>query len=298
MNAMAGAPDGGWGADERLLREDGDAELGAPELAAPELAAPDPPAWDPPARDPLELIARRASAPGVAPCPFGRCDGSGFVIDEQTNTASDCRCRAGRIAELRTARLEGRLPRRYQGVSFERPPVPEIARVAPDQVQLVRRYVRDIEANLDAGRGLWLMGEVGTGKTTLAMIVSKAAIDARRSVAIYSLPRLLNVIRDAMETESRISGFLEQLAGVDLLHVDDLGAENTTEWVLEQLYLIVNRRYEDERAIVLTTNLAYEDLHAQIGERTVSRLVGICGDPIPLWGDDERRRFRSAQPPA
>jgi len=214
------------------------------------------------------------------------------VIDEQANTASDCECRAGRIAKLRTAGLEGRVPKRYRGVSFERPPVPEIARVAPDQVQAVRRYVRDIETNLDAGQGLWLMGDVGTGKTTLAMIVSKAALDAGRSVAIYSLPRLLNLIRGAIETEAGMVGFLERLAAVDLLHIDDLGAENTTEWVLEQLYSIVNTRYEDQRAMIVTTNLRYEELVEQLGERTVSRLVGICGNGLPLYGEDDRRSLR------
>jgi len=229
------------------------------------------------------------------PCPLGLCDGSGFIVDEASNTASDCRCRAGRISKLRTAGMEGRVPKRYRGVSFDRPPVPEIARVAPEQVQAVRRYVRDIDANLDAGHGLWLMGDVGTGKTTLAMIVSKAALDAGRSVAIYSLPRLLNLIRGAIETEDGMVGFLERLAAVDLLHIDDLGVENTTEWVLEQLYSIVNTRYEDERAMIVTTNLRYEELIAQLGERTVSRLVAICGNGLPLYGEDDRRSLRDAR---
>jgi len=229
------------------------------------------------------------------PCALGLCDGSGFIVDEQSNTASDCGCRAGRISKLRTAGMEGRVPRRYRGVSFDRPPVPEIARVAPEQVQAVRRYVGEIEANLDAGNGLWLMGDVGTGKTTLAMIVSKAALDAGRSVAIYSLPRLLNLIRGAIETEAGMVGFLERLAAVDLLHIDDLGVENTTEWVLEQLYSIVNTRYEDERAMIVTTNLRYEELIAQLGERTVSRLVAICGNGLPLYGEDDRRSLRDAR---
>ena len=228
------------------------------------------------------------AASGGEACPLGLCDGSGFLVEEATNTASDCRCRSGRIAKLRTAGMEGRVPKRYRGVSFERPPVPEIARRAPEQVHAVRRYVRDIEPNLDAGHGLWLMGDVGTGKTTLAMIVSKAALDAGRSVAIYSLPRLLNLIRGAIETEAGMVGFLERLAAVDLLHIDDLGVENTTEWVLEQLYSIVNTRYEDERAMIVTTNLMYEDLVGQLGERTVSRLVAICGNGLPLYGDDDR----------
>jgi DNA replication protein DnaC len=174
-------------------------------------------------------------------------------------------------------------------VSFDRPPVPEISRVAPDQVNEVRRYVRNVDSNIDAGRGLWLMGEVGTGKTTLAMIVSKAALDAGRSVAIYSLPRLLNLMRSAIATEAGMIGFLERLTAVDLLHIDDLGAESTTEWVLEQLYSIINSRYEDERAMILTSNLTYDDLVVQLGARTVSRLVAICGNFLPLYGQDDRR---------
>ncbi|HEY1449534.1 MAG TPA: ATP-binding protein [Solirubrobacteraceae bacterium] len=226
------------------------------------------------------------------PCPLGLCDGSGFIVDESSNTASDCGCRAGRIAKRRIASLEGRVPRHYQGVSFDRPPVPEIARVAPDVVQEVRRYVRDIDARLDAGQGLWLMGDVGTGKTTLAMIVSMAALDAGRTVAIYSLPRLLNLVRDAIDSEGGMVAFLDRLAAVDLLHIDDLGAENTTDWVLEQLYSIVNTRYEDERAMIVTTNKNYEELIEQLGERTVSRLVAICGNGLPLYGEDDRRSLR------
>jgi len=63
-----------------------------------------------------------------------------------------------------------------------------MARSAPDQIRSVRRYVQGIEENLDRGRGLWIQGDVGTGKTTLAMLVSKAALDAGRSVAILLAP--------------------------------------------------------------------------------------------------------------
>jgi DNA replication protein DnaC len=227
------------------------------------------------------------------PCPFEMCDGTGFVVDEATNSASDCRCRAARIARVRAARLEGRIPRRYQGVSFDRPPVSDIARTAPDQIQSIRRYVRAIEQNLDSGRGLWLMGDVGTGKTTLAMLVSKAALDAGRSVAIYSLPRLLNLLRESMDSDEGMLDFMDRLTAVDLLHLDDLGAENQTDWVLEQLYSIVNARYEAERAIVATTNLMPDELSERLGSRTVSRLVEICGDLIPLFGEDKRREFRT-----
>jgi DNA replication protein DnaC len=245
------------------------------------------------APEPLEFTARRGSAAGDG-CPLGVCDGSGFIVDEATNTAIDCACRAARIAAARTARLEGRIPKLYRGVSFDRPPISDMARTAPDQIRSVRRYVQAIDANIDGGRGLWIQGSVGTGKTTLAMLVSKAALDAGRSVAIYSLPRLLNLLRESMESDGGLLDLLDRLTAVDLLHIDDLGAENRTDWVLEQLYSIVNARYESERAIVATTNLMPDELAERLGARTVSRLVEICGDLIPLGGQDMRREYRAA----
>ena len=226
-------------------------------------------------------------------CPHGICDGTGFVIDEATNTASPCRCRPQRIGRARARSLSAVIPKRFRGVSFDRAPVVDME---PAIVREVRRFVDDIEENLDAGRGLWFMGDVGTGKTTLAMLVSKAALDAGRSVAIYSLPRLLAEIRKTFDEESERSylEMMDRLTGVDLLHVDDLGAERTSEWVLEQLYAIVNARYEDQRAVVVTTNLQPDDLREQITPRTVSRLVEICGDPLPLYGRDRRMEVRSA----
>jgi DNA replication protein DnaC len=244
--------------------------------------------------DPEQLVVRaRISAPSAAEeCPLGICDGSGFAIDEATNTACDCDCRAARIAGARTRGLAGRIPTRYRGVSFDRPPISDIARIAPDQIRSVRLYVQSIEQNIDAGRGLWIQGDVGTGKTTLAMLVSKAALDAGRSVAIYSLPRLLNLLRESMDSDAGMLDFMDRLTAVDLLHIDDLGAENRTDWVLEQLYSIVNSRYEAERPIIATTNVMPDQLSERLGARTVSRLVEICGDLIPLYGEDKRREFR------
>jgi DNA replication protein DnaC len=240
----------------------------------------------------LQLLDTPAAVRGA--CPLGSCDGSGFITDEQTNTARDCACRAGRIASAKTRSLAARIPRRYRGVSFERPPVSDIARSAPDQVASVRRYVSGIEDNLDRGAGLWILGDVGTGKTTLAMLVSKAALQAGRSVAIYSLPRLLHLLREAIDSPGGTLELLDRLTAVDLLHLDDLGAENRTDWVLEQLYSIVNARYEAERAIIATSNLMPDKLAELLGARTVSRLEEICGDVIPLFGGDKRPEFRPA----
>ena len=219
-------------------------------------------------------------------CPLGVCDGSGWVVDADANTARPCRCRAQLISRRKARQLSAVIPRKYKDVSFDRNPVAQM----PDAVvRPVRAYVRNVDANLDEGRGLWLFGEVGTGKTTLAMLVAKAALEAGRSVAIYSMPRLLNEIRRTYD-EGADSSYIElhdRLAEVDLLHLDDVGAEKTSPWVLEQLYAIVNARYEAQRSMTITTNLGLEELVEQIGDRTVSRLKEMC-ELLPLHGRDQR----------
>jgi DNA replication protein DnaC len=224
-------------------------------------------------------------------CPFEICDGGGMLFDEATNTAYNCKCRPQLIARRQSRSLSAVIPKRYRDASFDRAPVTEID---PTIVSATRRFAGAIDDRLDGGRGLWFMGPVGTGKTTLAMLVSKAAIAAGRSVAIYSLPRLLNEIRDTYRADRSHVDLLDRLTGVDLLHIDDVGAERTNDWVLEELYSIVNARYEYCRSIVITTNiLDREALCQQITERTVSRLGEMC-DELPIIGHDRRMEARTA----
>jgi DNA replication protein DnaC len=227
----------------------------------------------------------------VSACPDKRCDGSGFLYDEENRRAYACSCRPQRLARKRAAAVAGRLPRRFREIGFDREPVLSIERANPHVVREVRTYSAAISARLAEGRGIWFTGDVGTGKTTLAMLVSKAAMEADHTVAIYSLPRLLAMLRDTYDeaSEYTLSDLIDRLCVVDLLHVDDVGAEQTSPWVLEQLYTIVNTRYEDGRAMALTTNLGAEELERQIGPRTVSRIHEMCGTPLPMFGEDHRK---------
>jgi len=251
----------------------------------------------------------------MASCPDGRCDGSGFLFDEAARTARPCSCRPRLLARKRAAAIEGRIPKRYRGVSFDREPLIEMARIHHEAIRRTRRYIQTLDEQIDAGRGIWFTGTPGTGKTTLAMLVSKTAIEMARSVAIFSLPHLLALLRDTYNDGGpSLVDLIDRLAAVELLHIDDIGAEQSSPWVLEQLYTIINARYEAERSLVLTTNLipaapemgdplrkrraAADDgehdnepatLDDQLGERIVSRICEICGDPVGLFGPDHRR---------
>jgi DNA replication protein DnaC len=206
------------------------------------------------------------------------------------NVARPCECRDALLAKRRARGVSSVIPKRFRDVSFE---LAANDGIEPAVIAAVRKYTESIGEQLAEGRGLWLMGDVGTGKTTLAMIVSKTAAEAGHSVAIYSMPRLLARIRrtyDAERGEDSYLDFFDRLTSVDLLHIDDLGAEKRSDWVLEQLYAIVDERYQSQRSMIVTSNQDYAQLKAEIGDRVVSRLTEMC-EELPLYGPDLRDRY-------
>src|SRR4051812_11835611 len=201
---------------------------------------------------------RDPSAERDAACPLGICDGSGWVLEEGSDEARPCDCRERRISRAASVRLSSDIPKRFRGVGFDRRPICDLD---PVVLRHVRAFVQDVDKHLDDGAGLWFHGDVGTGKTSLAMLVAKAADTAGRSIAVYSVPQLLATIRRTYESnaEDSYDALMRRLTGVDLLVLDDLGAERQTEWVLEQLYLLVNERWQSRGSVLITTNVPDPD---------------------------------------
>src|SRR3954449_8352174 len=99
-------------------------------------------------------------------CPLGVCDGSGWILGPE-DVARACECREQRLKRGRVRGVASAIPPRYRGVSFDRPPVSDMARDMASRhvVNAVQAFVDELGENLAAGRGMWLMGNTGTGKT-------------------------------------------------------------------------------------------------------------------------------------
>ena len=145
-------------------------------------------------------MLRRVEPQEEVACPFGECDGSTWVLDEETGDARPCRCREQRVRQAVSGGIGTGIGRRFLEVSFDREP---IVSLDPVVLRQVRSFLRSIEDNLEAGRGLWFDGPVGTGKTSLAILVAKAAKDAGRSYAVYPVPRLLAEIKRTFDRDAR-----------------------------------------------------------------------------------------------
>ncbi|HXG88682.1 MAG TPA: ATP-binding protein [Vicinamibacterales bacterium] len=162
-----------------------------------------------------------------------------------------------------------------------------------------------VEAFPVVERGLVLFGPHGVGKTHLAIGILKACVRTKGARGYFFETReLLRLVRDTYnrsveETEMEI---LKPLLEADLLVLDDLGAERTSEWVQETLGLVVNTRYNARRPTIFTSNLVDlpdntdpRSFIFQLGARTRSRLIEMC-DWVEIQGADIREVGPHASP--
>lgn len=137
------------------------------------------------------------------------------------------------------------------------------------------------------GRNLLIAGSVGTGKTHAALATGREIHLAGRSVDFWPMVELWDALRPGGP-----EGLISEVCDVDLLVLDDLGAEKPSDWTAERLFLIVNRRALDEVPTIATTNLVGKDLRAAVGVRVYDRLVNERTVTVVFEGGSRRGRAR------
>ncbi|HHV32213.1 MAG TPA: ATP-binding protein [Clostridiales bacterium] len=145
----------------------------------------------------------------------------------------------------------------------------------------------------DNWRGLLITGPVGTGKTHLAAAIANKLIKELYTVMFGNITDIITLVKSTYSKDSEVSEMqvIQTLTqDVDLLVIDDLGKEYSSKNTNTVLYQIINRLYEDEKPIIITTNYNSEQLKSKFGERgeaIVSRITEMTV-PIIMTGEDWR----------
>lgn len=163
-------------------------------------------------------------------------------------------------------------------------------------------------------RGLYLHGAVGTGKTYALAALMRAEAEAMPPTErpyesgdgyrglqyslpeideypiFVSVPRFLLSIRSTFHRHGEMTeeDVIRRYAGaVGTLYLDDIGAEQATDWARQAIYLLLDERYAEERRTIISGNLDLDDLARRLDDRVASRIAGMCR-VLKLDGRDRR----------
>jgi DNA replication protein DnaC len=224
-------------------------------------------------------------------CPL--CDDTGWKTVEAAGVrrVTRCDCWRDNLGQRRLAAAN--IPKRYQHCT-----IANFTAYNESLERAAEKARQFAEAFPAAAKGMFLEGQPGVGKTHLAVAALKQVIQTTGATGLfYDTRDLLRIIRSTYDPSIRTTELeiLQPVMTADLLVLDDLGAEKTSEWVEETMNLIVNTRYNERRLTIFTSN--YEDipddaepnaLVFRIGHRMRSRLHEMC-DFVVLDGADYRQ---------
>jgi DNA replication protein DnaC len=206
-----------------------------------------------------------------------------------------CGCRA--VVRGSSLVTSARIPRRYDECDFD-----SYFPLNPSQEAALMwgRRIADEFPNLDVG--LLLMGTCGVGKTHLSVAILKALLAKNVPCLFYDFRDLLKEIQDSWNSATQTSemDILSPVYQAEFLVLDELGASKPTEWVKDTMTHVINKRYNDRKVTIFTSNYldtkgnAFdESLTERVGARLRSRLHEMC-KVITITGDDYRKTVKQA----
>lgn len=144
-------------------------------------------------------------------------------------------------------------------------------------------YADDFSSKSDS---IFMYGATGLGKTHLSLAIAAKAIEKGYDVIYCSAPNLLSKLESEKFGRNPDSvGAEEAILDCDLLIIDDLGAEFSTQFTVSAIYNIINTRITYHKPVIISTNLTSQELEAKYSERITSRIIGCYTDLLFLGRD-------------
>lgn len=131
----------------------------------------------------------------------------------------------------------------------------------------------------------YLFGKVGSGKTIYSVFLMLTELKnhfmtGKRTEALFiSVPELLFEFKQSYDRKSEITEntLVDKYSKIPLLVLDDFGVERTTDWSFQLLYIIINRRYDNMKKTIFTSNLSLLQLAEKLqDDRIPSRIQQMC----------------------
>ena len=145
--------------------------------------------------------------------------------------------------------------------------------------------------------GLFIYGSIGTGKTYISCSIANVVIEKHLyDCKVINFSQILNDLQKGGFTLDR-NEYINSLTSKTLLVLDDFGIERNTEYALEQIYNIINARYQKKKPTIITTNIDYKEIMKEQNDlmtaRIYSRMKEMCV-PLKIVGEDRRKQKQEA----
>lgn len=152
--------------------------------------------------------------------------------------------------------------------------------------QIATKFVEEFGRSF---QNLLFYGETGMGKTFLCNCIAKDLLDRGHTVLYVTAPKIFKLVEDYRFNRDEVDEHyaIDAVTDVDLLIIDDLGAEFATIVTNSALFDIINQRLLAKLPTVISSNLQHAEFETHYSERIFSRFLGHY-KMSKFYGDDIR----------